>query len=126
MTCSPGSWEYLVRRVRIRVAKRKSRHRIPLREMHSDPIDDRYQTEVDYSTNRLQRRYERMIKARDAAQHRLAVAIERNRQASQLAELRRQLELREYELIEIVKLMQPNTRSNVPWRPIPITHSQPI
>lgn len=105
-----------------------SRHRIPPQAfaMRSDPIDDRYQVEVDYSTSRLQRRYDRACKARDAAQRRLIRAIEQSTKVSRLAELRRQLEIREYELAEIVKLMQPGNRSKVAWRPVPVTHQLPL
>ena len=108
--------------------KHKSRHRIPdcAFALRSDPIDERYQTEVDYSTSRLQRRYERALKVREAAQRRLSLAINSNAKSSRLAELQRQLDIREYELFEIVKLMQPDLRTKVRWRPVPITHSQPI
>jgi len=87
--------------------KHKSRHRVPPQayELHSDPISERYQIEVDYATNRLQRRYDAKV--------------------SRLAELRRQLDMREYELGEIMKLMQPGNRTKVPWRPVPITHTAP-
>lgn len=105
---------------------KKSRHRIPVRDMQSDEISERYQIEVDYATNRLMRRYEKALKNRDAAQQRLVKAIESRAKDSRLAELRRQLEIREYELMEIVKLMQPGNRTKVPWRPAPITHSQPF
>jgi hypothetical protein len=108
--------------------KRRSRHRIPAcaLELKSDPIDERYQTEVDYATNRLQRRYERAVKARDAAQRRLALALTQSAKASRLAELRRQVEMREYELGEIVRLMQPANRAKVGWRPMPVTHAEPF
>lgn len=101
-----------------------SRHRVPAQALvvRSDPVDERYQVEVDYATTRLQRRYERSLKARDAVLRRLRAAIERNAKASYLAELRRQLEIREYELEEIVKLMQPGNRQRVPWRPVPVAH----
>ena len=103
---------------------KRSRHRVPAPQtMRSDPISERYQIEVDYATNRLQRRYERALKARDAAQARLLAAIERDAKASHLAELRRQVEIREYELGEIMKLMQPGNRTKVPWRPVPVTHT---
>jgi len=104
---------------------KRSRHRIPdcALELHSDPISERYQVEVDYSTNRLMRRYERALKARDAALAKLNTAITRNARAARLAELQRQLDIREYELGEIVKLMQPGDRSKVPWRPVPVTHT---
>lgn len=107
--------------------KHKSRHRVPPQayELHSDPISERYQIEVDYATNRLQRRYEAALRAREAAQRRLRLATETNAKASRLAELRRQLDMREYELGEIVKLMQPGNRTKVPWRPVPVTHTAP-
>jgi hypothetical protein len=108
--------------------KHKSRHRIPdcALQLRSDPIDERYQTEVDYATNRLQRRYERAVRARDAAQRRLALALEQSAKASRLAELRRQLDMREYELNEIVRLMMPANRAKVGWRPMPVTHAEPF
>ena len=93
-------------------------------QMRSDPIGERYQTEVDYSTNRLQHRYEQALKARDAAQRKLAAAIEKSSKQSRVAELRRQVDIREFELAEIMKLMQPGNRSRVGWRPVPVTHTQ--
>lgn len=93
----------------------------------SEPvISERYQMEIDMSTHRLKRRYEHALRARERAQHRLSVAIQKSNKSSRLAELRRQLEMREYELMEIVKLMQPSNRSRVPWRPVPTTHGQPV
>ena len=107
--------------------RKKSRHRIPecALVMRSDPISERYQTEVDYSTSRLQRRYEHALKARDAALRRLNLAVQESAKNSRLAELRRQVDIREYELAQIVRLMQPGNRSKVGWRPVPVTHSQP-
>lgn len=93
---------------------KKSRHRVPVWDMRSDEISDRYQIEVDYATNRLMRRYEKALKFRDAAQQRLTKAIESKAKDSRLAELRRQLEIREYELMEIVKLMQPGIAPKSP------------
>lgn len=105
--------------------KRKSRHRVPTHVLglRNDPIDERYQIEIDYATSRLQHRYERALKARDAAERRLTRVTRQSPKVSHLAELRRQLEIREYELTEIVKLMQPGNRCRVPWRPVPVTHS---
>lgn len=64
---------------------KKSRHRVPFREMASDPITEDYQAEVDHSTAELERRYARAEKA-----------LER---AKQKAERARELELRESERI---------------------------
>jgi hypothetical protein len=90
--------------------------------LKSDPISERYQIEVDYATNRLVRAYARALKARDRAQTKLLAAVAHNAKESQLCELRRVLEIREYELKEIEKLMQPGNRAKVPWRPVPITN----
>jgi Rad3-related DNA helicase len=108
--------------------KRRSRHRIPdcALEMKSDLISERYQTEIDYATNRLQKRYERALRVRDAAKQHLDKAIRKREKTSRVAELRRQLEIREFELSEIVKLMQPGNRSRVAWRPVPVTHGQAV
>ena len=100
---------------------RRSRHRVPTIVVRPEPISERYRTEVEYSTNRLQRRYERALKARDAACKRLARASEGKTKSSRLAELRRQVDIREHELAEIEKLMQPSGRQRVPWRPVPVT-----
>ena len=105
---------------------RKSRHRPVVVEMRSDPISDRYQTEVEYATNRLVRRYEKALRDRDATAQRLSAAVESRARASQIAELRRRLDIREYELMEIVKLMQPDTRARVGWRPVPASHGYPL
>jgi multidrug efflux pump subunit AcrA (membrane-fusion protein) len=94
--------------------------------LKSDPISERYQTEIDYATSRLQKRYEHALKVRDAAQRQLDTAIRRREKKSRVAELQRQLDIREYELIEIAKLMQPGNRSRVAWRPVPVTHGQAI
>lgn len=106
--------------------KRKSRHRIPVEALvlRSDPVDGRYQREVDAATNRLERRYRRAVQAREKAQQRLSVAAASNAKVSCLTELRRQLEIREYELAEIEKLMQPGNRARVAWRPVPVVIHQ--
>lgn len=105
---------------------RRSRHRIPdcAMQFHSDPISERYQIEVDMATNRLQRQYEHALRARDAAQRKLTLAIATSTKKSRLAELRRQVDMREYELAEVVRLMQPGNRAKVGWRPVPVTHGR--
>jgi hypothetical protein len=93
---------------------------VKITELEAQLVEARH----EINTTRLQRRYEHPVRAREAAQRRLALAIDTNAKTSRLAELRRQLDMREYELFEIVKLMQPGTRSKVPWRPVAVTHAQ--
>jgi hypothetical protein len=52
----------------------RSRHRIPACALQSrlEPISERYQTEVDMSTTRLEQRYRRAQKALEAAEQRAA------------------------------------------------------
>lgn len=95
----------------------KSRHRVPVREMVSDPIDDRYQREVDYSTARLERAWRKAQAALEASRRkaeRAALAA-----AANLADVRLQREHRRLdrevaermtELLRIEQLM-----SAVPW-----------
>lgn len=96
---------------------RRSRHRVPVLEMVSDPIDERYQREVDYSTSRLERAYRKAQAALEAAQRRADKAA----QAAQvnLGDVRLQRESRKFdrlvaervaELLRIEKLMV-----SVPW-----------
>src|SRR6516225_5204812 len=68
---------------------KQSRHRIPACALglKSDPIDERYQMEVDMSTHRLERAYAKAQKALAAAEAR----AERARQAMLDAEARRRL-----------------------------------
>lgn len=96
---------------------KKSRHRIPPEALviRSDPIDERYQAEIDVSITRLERRYRRAQKALEAAERRaerarrdLATVSNSRRRAKQryydqlllLVEERRR-ELREIELLMI-------------------------
>lgn len=103
---------------------KRSRHRIPTLAFApiSDPVDERYQIEVDYSTNRLQRKYAQAVKAKERAEKKLQIAIQRNERKAVIREFQRKVEIAEYERLEILKLMQPGTRSKVPWKPVPVTH----
>lgn len=95
--------------------QRKSRHRVPTLRMQSEPIDARYQIEVDMSTNRLERRYRRAQKALAAAEARAEHAHQAlEAAATGIRRLRRQyddlwlvVERRRAELREVELLMRP-------------------
>lgn len=71
---------------------RRSRHRVPVFDMVSDPIDERYQREVDYSTSRLERAWRKAQAALEAAQRRAEKAAAAA--AANLADVRLQRDLR--------------------------------
>jgi hypothetical protein len=97
---------------------RKSRHRIPdcALELRSDPISDRYWTEVWASTARLERQYRKAQQALEAAERRAekaraAVESAKTRAANRQAQQRYDkllliVEDRRRELREIQRLMQ--------------------
>ncbi|SLD50621.1 Uncharacterised protein [Mycobacteroides abscessus subsp. bolletii] len=89
---------------------RKSRHRVPTLAMTSDPIDERYQAEIDTATNRLERRYRRAQCALQKAQARAQRALQLHaahpsranrdvRDGLQVLVERRRAELHEIELL---------------------------
>ncbi len=93
---------------------RKSRHRIPTLTMTSDPIDERYQAEVDAATNRLERRHRRAQLALQKAEARALRAQQLHATQPSRANrdirnsLERLVEQRRRELRDIERLMLPN------------------
>lgn len=78
----------------------RSRHRVPtITVVVSDPISDRYQIEVDMSTQRLERRYCKAVKALEAAQRR-AERAQRRLQARQVT--KRAAAQREYDTLLLI------------------------
>lgn len=92
----------------------RSRHRVPtITEIRSDPIDDRYQREVDHSVAKLEQRYRRAQKALDAAERRAERARTQRRPIkASVADLERAVEDRRRELREIEALMMPAAYNN--------------
>ena len=92
-----------------------SRHRVPVLAMTSDPISERYQIEVNISTNRLEQRYRKAVKALEAAERRAERARRlltesRSKSRATAAHYDRLLlivEDRRRELREIERLMMP-------------------
>lgn len=90
---------------------KRSRHRVPpLVGLVSDPIDERYQVEVDVSTARLEQRYrraEKALRAAEAKAERVRVQIERlaeqQAEATRIAVHRAQEQSRLLEHIEAIK-----------------------
>ena len=117
----------------------KITHRVPIRELKSDPISAAYQAEVDRSTAAIGRQYSRAVK-------RLESAISRAERKSQAIDRRgesapqrlkssglaawAEVDLRRAELREIQKIMQPDAsapvknRGRKSFRPVPITHDR--
>lgn len=95
----------------------RSRHRIPtLTVVTSDPIDERYQQEIDRSTARLEKAYRKAQSALEAAQRRAAKAREALERQRHNRSLKREhdrlvslVEERMRELREIERLMMPDT-----------------
>lgn len=98
---------------------KRSRHRIPdcALELRADPIDERYQWEIDQSVAHLERRYQKAQKALEAAERRVEnvrLAIEaaartgdRRRAERDYDKLQLIVEERRRELREVERLMKP-------------------
>jgi rhamnose utilization protein RhaD (predicted bifunctional aldolase and dehydrogenase) len=94
------------------------KHRVPVRPVRSDPVDERYQREVDASTDRAVRAYDRAVGALEAAE---ALLERRAREAARKgakAQQRRAyedalavVELRRLELEKLYRLMQASPQS---------------
>lgn len=88
------------------------KHKVYFREPKPVEIDERYQAQVDRSTEKLQRRYERAKKAADAARFRrdrAALIVGHNKvRAQRLADAEAALAARLAELDELERLMQAN------------------
>lgn len=93
--------------------KNKSRHRVPtLTAMPEPVISERYQTEIDMSTQRLERRYRKAQRALEAAEKRAARAwadVVKNARGAKRrhSDLQALVEERRAELREIERLMMP-------------------
>jgi chromosome segregation ATPase len=101
----------------------RSRHRIPtLAVRPSDPVDDRYQAEIDASVGRLTRRYEaaqKRLQAAEAKAERLANIVQpKPTERRHLAELMHEVQRRREELAEIERLMMPGDYTRVRHRPV--------
>lgn len=96
---------------------RRSRHRVPILEMRSDPITPEYQAEIDQSVARLERRYRKAEAALQAAERRAehrrrhieTLAI-KQAEAQRIAEHRASEESRLSEYIERIKQAAINSR----------------
>lgn len=93
---------------------KKSRHRTPVVQVRSDPVDERYQAEVDACTRRLEARYRKAEAALERAERRAAVArqeLERTPTSraskSYYQRLQELVDQRREELLEIERLMMP-------------------
>ncbi len=98
---------------------KRSRHRIPdcALQLRSDPIDERYQTEVDMSVNRLEARYRKAAKALAAAEakaERVRQQIDRladqQAEAARIAAHRAQEQARLLEYIENIRVAAQQSR----------------
>jgi hypothetical protein len=92
---------------------RRSRHRIPPSYTRpSDPIDERYQAEIDAYTARLERRHRRAVQAVEHAEARYHRAQDQHVAQRQLADLAREVSRRLDELAAIERLMQPSNHAS--------------
>lgn len=98
---------------------KRSRHRIPdcAFELRSDPIDERYQAEIDASTRRLEQRYrkaEQALAKAEAKAERLRIQIdalaEKQREAARIAAHRAQEQQRVVEYIERIRVAAQQSR----------------
>lgn len=108
-----------------------SRHRIPMLGVRpSDPIDERYQAEIDHSISKLTRQYESARKRLEAAEKRaekLANTRERKRaQDNELTDLMRVIEDRRAELHELERLMMPGDYTATGHRPVPSSKARQV
>lgn len=99
----------------------KISHRVPVRELTSDPITAEYQAEVDRSTAKLEREYARAEKRLDAAIRRAeradrALAV-RKVKARSAAEAWAVVEARRDELAALGRLMRANPGASAQHRP---------
>jgi len=93
----------------------RSRHRVPtLAAVVSDPVDERYQCEVDYSTARLEKAWRKAQAGLEAAERRSAKAAQVAHRSLHNVRLQREhqrlirlVEVRRAELREVEKLMTP-------------------
>lgn len=108
-----------------------SRHRVPtLGVRPPDPVEDRYQAEVDHAVSKLTRRYEstrKRLEADERRAERLVNTCQRKRtQDSELAALMVAIEARRAELHEIERLMLPGDYTPAKHRPAPSTTTRQI
>lgn len=108
-----------------------SRHRIPTLVVRpSDPIDERYQAEIDHSVNKLTRKYESARKRLEVAEKRAEKLINtRSRKRArddELAGLMRVIEARRAELHELERLMMPGDYTPAGHRPVPSSRARQV
>lgn len=102
-----------------------SRHRVPTEYVRpADPIDDRYQAEIDRSVSRLTKKYEAARKRLEAAEAR-AEKLEKAKnlklaQQKELRDLQKVIDERRRELHELEVLMMPGNYAPVGHRPAPV------
>lgn len=114
----------------------KITHRVPIRELRSDPITPEYQAEVDRSTSKLEREYARAEKRLEAATRR-AERAERALAARKVKPRSVEaawvvVEARRAELAALAGLMRANPgaaaqhRSGSSVRPVPIASGRSL
>jgi tRNA(Glu) U13 pseudouridine synthase TruD len=101
----------------------RSRHRIPTLSVRpSDPVDERYQAEVDASVSRLTRRYEAAHKRLEKAVVRALILANlptpKPTEKRLLADVMAEVQRRREELAEIERLMMPGDYTRVRYRPV--------
>ena len=90
-----------------------------------EPISDRYQTEIDAATNKLERAYRNAGKRANRAERRVETARASHATSKAMEQLERELEARINELRRIEALMQPGNiaqaahRGSASYRKVP-------